>query len=223
MAVTVYISPNVAVVRALYGPLLDAAARQKPIRVQLADQAVRLLEGHAAGDPGLQMPVASWHPGRIGQRLDTLLSQPLDEADARLTVAREHGYADWAAVEALGDATSDAGFEAAVDALLSGDIGRLREFLAATPALVNQRSAFAHRAGLLHYLAANGVESWRQVTPSNADALAALLIETGADVNGETPIYGGARPLGLLVTSAHPHAAGVVDAVADRLRAAHAY
>jgi hypothetical protein len=58
-------------------------------------------------------------------------------------------------------------FEAAADAIVSGDLKGLRGLLAGNPDLVRQRSTREHRSTLVHYSSANGIESYRQKTPQN--------------------------------------------------------
>ncbi len=223
MGTAVYIGPEIAAVRALYAPLLSAAARAQPIRENLAAQAEWLLKAHGAGDAAVYFQIASWHPSLLGADANAVRGASFNLADARLTIAREYGYQDWTQVEREGANAPDPSFEDAVDAGLGGEDARLTALIAVSPDLVTRRSSYGHRASLLHYMAANGVESWRQVTPANAAAIVILLIRAGADVNAEAPIYGGARPLGLVVTSAHPRAAGNVDAMAAALSAAGAH
>jgi hypothetical protein len=223
MTPTVYVDPAVAAVRTLYGSLLSTAERARPIRDQLAAQAACLARAHAAGAAAVEFQIASWHPRWVGQRALAILAGVFDEADARLTIAREHGYGNWAHVDAEGAGQLDSMFEAAVDTALAGDVAGLRALLREAPDLVARRSRFAHGASLLHYMASNGVETWRQATPTNAAVIVDVLIEAGADVNAEAPIYGGARALGLVASSAHPKAAGVADAIVATLRAAGAH
>ena len=100
-------------------------------------------------------------------------------------------------------------FEAAVDAILSGDSARLKKLLRENPELVRARSTREHRSTLLHYVSANGVEDFRQKTPKNIVEITKLLLEAGADVNAESDAYGGrSTALGLTATSCHPDAAG---------------
>lgn len=109
-------------------------------------------------------------------------------------------------------------FEQAADAAVSGDFDRLREMLDEEPALVHARSPRPHRATLLHYCGANGVEEARQRTPGNAPAIAQLLLDRGADVNATCNLYrGGATTLGLLLSSVHPLRAGVRTALFEIL------
>jgi hypothetical protein len=213
-----YISPKIAAVRALYAPIELYAGRGMSIRDQLAAQSARLLEAQRARDPAARFQIACWHPDRVGPAEDERLEDPFTEEDARLTLAREHGFRHWRAVEVEGHSPPSAAFEDAVDAALSGDLASLTARLEAAPQLTRQRSDYGHRATLLHYLAANGVETWRQVVPRNADQIVTLLISAGADVEAVAPIYGGATTLELLLTSAHPAAAGLTDAMAAALR-----
>ena len=104
----------------------------------------------------------------------------------------------------------NAAFEAAVEAIIAGDLTTLSELLAANPELVKARSAKKHRATLLHYVSANGVEDERQRTPANAVDIARVLLASGSDIDA-TFLDGksGTTPLVSLVTSVHPHSAGV--------------
>lgn len=136
-------------------------------------------------------------------------------AGAQFLVARCHGFVGWPAfakhLEAIRRASSPVSqFEAAVDAIVGGDIEALRELLRSHPDLVRERSTREHRSTLLHYVSANGVEDFRQKTPKNIVEIATLLLEAGADVNAESDAYGGrSTTLNLTATSYHPEAAGV--------------
>lgn len=109
-------------------------------------------------------------------------------------------------------------FEAAVDAVVSGDVGALGSMLEAHPWLVRARSARSHRATLLHYVAANGVEDERQQTPPTAVEIARLLLDAGAEVDALADACGErCTTLSLLVSSVHPAAAGLQVALAETL------
>lgn len=101
-------------------------------------------------------------------------------------------------------------FEKAVDAVVSGDTETLQSLLEREPDLIRMRSFRAHRAMLIHYVAANGVEDERQSTPVNAVDVAHVLIDAGAEIDA-TFLDGGSgtTPLVSLVTSFHPHKSGV--------------
>ncbi len=109
-------------------------------------------------------------------------------------------------------------FERAADAIAAGDLDGLRDLLDEEPWLVRARSPRAHRAMLLHYCAANGVEEERQKTPPNAPAIMQLLLDRGADVDATCYMYhGGAETAGLMLTSVHPVRAGLRTALAEVL------
>ncbi|MBV9156187.1 MAG: hypothetical protein JO097_07980, partial [Acidobacteriaceae bacterium] len=59
-------------------------------------------------------------------------------------------------------------FEPAVDAVVTGDIPTLESLIHQHLDLARARSSRSHRATLLHYLGANGVEDERQKSPRNA-------------------------------------------------------
>lgn len=136
-------------------------------------------------------------------------------ADAQFFVAREHGFASWpkfaAHIAALGDhASATATFETAVDAIVAGDVERLREMLHRNPSLVRARSTRDHHSTLLHYVSANGIEDFRQKTPPNIVEITRVLLDAGADVNATSEAYGGgSTALGLAATSLHPQRANV--------------
>ena len=176
----------------------------------LAACSVRLLEGHQRRHPGAAPSIRCWCPDRIGWDHGAIYDAAFDLPMARQTMLREFGFDSWSDVESA--PSPDPSFEQTVDCLLEGEIADLRGLLGEAPALVTRRSHFGHRATLLHYAAANGVETWRQVTPHDLPARVALLLETGADPSLEAFMYGGSTFEHLLVTSAHPHAAGVVEA-----------
>jgi hypothetical protein len=109
-------------------------------------------------------------------------------------------------------------FELAVDAVVHGRIDELNALLADHPDLTVRRSAYGHRATLLHYTAANGVEIRRQVVPANAAEVVGALLDAGADPSAKLHAYGGAFDvLAMLKTSAHPHDPGVATEVEDAL------
>jgi len=128
-------------------------------------------------------------------------------ADAQFFVARQHGFASWPKfarhLEALARANSPVSiFEAAADALVSGDLASLEKLLSGNPGLTKARSTREHRSTLLHYVSANGVEGFRQKTPRIIVEITKLLLKAGADVNAESEGYGGgSTTLGLTATS----------------------
>jgi len=97
-------------------------------------------------------------------------------------------------------------FARAVRAIIHGDVPALQAELATGPGLIHARSGAVHRATLLHYCGANGVEAPRQRTPPNAPAIARLLLDRGAKVNATCNLYrGAATTLGLMLSSQDHH------------------
>ena len=103
-------------------------------------------------------------------------------------------------------------FETAADAVVEGRLTELQALLRDQPGLVTARSQREHHATLLHYVAANGVEQYRQKSPANAVDIATTLLEAGAEVDALADTYAGGTTettLNLLVSSVHPREAGV--------------
>ncbi|MGD1922938.1 MAG: hypothetical protein ACFB03_01940 [Paracoccaceae bacterium] len=208
----VYIANEVAAVCDLHPYLGTADFRALPIREQIAQQARTVHAGHKAGDRRIAMHVCSWWPDARHKAVDDVMRAEFTYADAALTMSHEYGFADWDAVEALGDLCSEASFESALDDVLAGDIEALDLRLTREPQLVTARSRYGHRSTLLHYVGANGVESHRQRMPMNAPDVARVLLSHGASIAAKANMYGGGQtPYALASTSAHPHGAGIAE------------
>jgi hypothetical protein len=145
-------------------------------------------------------------------------------ADAQHLIAEAHGYESWGAFaqyveDAEGKRPRD-DFELAADAVVNGDLATLESLVRKNPALIRARSRRVHRATLLHYVAANGVEDFRQKTPKNAVEIARFLLASGSEVDAVAETYGGGHwqtTMNLLVSSAHPAGAGLMPALVDVL------
>jgi hypothetical protein len=204
-----------------------------------AAQADTLLAAWRAGEPWALELFHHRHPRFLDEKIpwlskrlsqDEIRSAALTEADARLAVARWYDFLDWPAVEAFAAATRDAEsaaarFEATVDAVVGGDLAALATQLEADSELVRARSTRVthfdppiHRATLLHYVAANGVEGYRQKTPANAVEVARRLLGAGAQPDALADLYGGrCTTMSLLVSSSHPAEAGLQVALVEVL------
>jgi len=161
-------------------------------------------------------PQSSWPGG---------LTPDYKAGDAREIIVRNHLFESWdrfaGFARQLQDASSPvARFERAVDAVIAGDAAWLERALRDHPDLLRARSPRTHHSMLLHYVGANGVESWRQRTPNNAVQIAEILLNAGAEVDATADMYhGGCTTLGLVATSIHPTLAGVVQPLIDVLLA----
>jgi len=74
--------------------------------------------------------------------------------------------------------------------VVGGELSSLERLLARHPELVRARSTRDHHATLLHYVAANGHEGFRQRTPRNAVEIARLLLTKGAAPDALADMYG---------------------------------
>jgi hypothetical protein len=138
-------------------------------------------------------------------------------ADAQFVIARRYGFESWPKfakhLEALARKNSSVSrFEAAADAIVTGDAAALERLLREDPRLIHARSSREHGATLLHYVSANGVENFRQKTPPNIVEIAKLLLDAGAEIDADANVYGGgSTTFGLSATSVYPQQAGVQD------------
>jgi len=204
-----------------------------------AAQAGELLEAWRAGDAHAVELVKQKHP-RFRDEAIPWLPRPVSEAevratpfgrsDAETTVARCYDFRDWEALAEYVESVSHrdspvARFERAVEAVVDGDAAMLRNLLREDADLARARSTRVthfdppvHRATLLHYMAANGVENHRQRTPPNAVEITNVLLEAGADPDALADLYGGqCSVMSMLVSSGPPAEAGVQVALIDAL------
>ena len=203
-------------------------------------QAEALLDAFRAGEESAVQLVWHQHPRFLDAEYtwkprDLSESEARDAAlsidDARLAVARAYDFQSWETLVEFVAVASDprsnvARFESAVDAVITGDLPTLTALLRSAPELVRARSTRVtdldpplHRATLVHYLSANGVEGYRQRTPKNAVEVARLLLEAGADPDAPAGFYGdeNTRTMYLLVSSTPPAEAGLQVALVDIL------
>jgi hypothetical protein len=195
-------------------------------------QATDLLKAYRSGEREAMYAVRQLHP-RLRGRAHTndrndvtdaeIRRAGVTPADAQRVVARWYGFESWQELEEYTAAVNreDSSvwqFESAVEAIISGDVTTLKQLLRRNPDLVRARSTREHHATLLHYVAANGVEGYRQKTPKNAVRIAEILLQAGAEVDADLdygsmrnlyPERQGSTTLGMAATSVHPAVAGV--------------
>jgi ankyrin repeat protein len=190
---------------------------------QSRKQAKDLVKAFKAGDPQALDHIRWNHPRFRGLTDSEIRKRKFLLADAQLVIARMHYFDSWPKllrhIETLEKKDPRViRFEEAADAIIAGDVPRLRALLRDHPELIHERSTRGHHAPLLHFISANGVEGYRQITPPNIVEVAKVLLDAGADVEAESEAYGGgSKTLGLVATSAHPRLAGVQIALIDLL------
>jgi hypothetical protein len=207
----------------------EAVPFRSPLRAY-EQQAESLLAGHRAADPAALDLFHRRHPRFLDEKIKWLpKSLPDSEIrdatlsldDARLTTARYYDFRDWVSLTAYVEAVAQEGavfeFESAVEAVVTGGLGALQDALRRNAALVQARSARVccfdppvHRATLLHYVAANGVEGYHQKTPPNLVEIARSLLQAGAEPDALADMYGApCTTMSMLVSSSHPAKAGL--------------
>jgi ankyrin repeat protein len=203
------------------------------------EQAAGLLAAWRAGDADAVQVVRQKHPRFLDARIPWLPKRlsdsevravALELPDAQLTLARWYDFENWSRLAEHVEAVARDGspvemFESAVEAVINGDTAALAPFLRAHPDLVRARSTRVtpfdppvHRATLLHYVAANGVEGYRQRTPPAAVDVTRLLLQSGAEVDALAHMYGGrCTTMNMLVSSTPPAEAGLQVALVETL------
>ena len=199
-----------------------------PSLEQYKKQAKELLQAFRSAEMDAMHRVRRNHPRFRKLAEAEFRSAPFALADAQWVIAREHGLESWSKfthyMQDLARKDSPISiFESAADAVVAGDLDTLARLLREGPSLIRARSAREHQSTLLHYIAANGIEDFRQKTPKNVVAVARMLLEAGAEVDAENHDYsGGGTALGLVATSYHPARAGVQIELLETLLAAGA-
>ncbi len=207
--------------------------RSVPFRSPLSayeQQAEGLLAAHRAADPAAIDLFHRKHPRFLDEKIkwrpkfiapSEIRDAALSLDDARLAIARTYDFLDWSSLATSVEAVSRDGpvfeFEAAVEAVVNGELAALEDALRRDPALVRARSSRVccfdppvHRATLLHYVAANGVEAYRQKTAPNAVEIARTLLQAGAEPDALADMYGAeCTTMSMLVSSSHPAEAGL--------------
>lgn len=210
-----YVSPHVAWMRELDERFVHAASTT--VAGELEARAHAVLHAQAAGHPAVDVLIANFLPELRERVAEGEPPAPLDLEQARRATLREHGFEGAAPPPQL---RHDPHFAAALALTLHGRVGALRALLRRDAGLARARSAYGHRATLLHHLAANAVEIRHQVVHDRAPKVAVVLLEAGADVAATARAYGGEHTtLALLLTSEHPRTAGIAADLAHVLRA----
>jgi hypothetical protein len=202
--------PLLQAAAALVCSLPAGASAGVPLRAVLEHQVRAVIAAHRAGSAALAALRATYAIAASEPEL------PLETA--RDLVAREHRFASWEAALERGDEQVLRAFEAALDALVEGDVPSLTSLLRAHPDLARARSTYAHRATLLHHVGFNGVEHARQGgAPSNAPEVARVLLAAGAEPDATCEIYSSDTTMTLAASSSWVAEAGVQVGIVEAL------
>ena len=145
--------------------LPDVRTKKLTVLEVLEGEARAVLAAHREGRPAAALIIRStrrnvpaWRQGKSPDETDAMiLASELALDEVRRAIARWHGFVEWSDVQGS-EHVVDPHFEAACDAIVLGDADALQELLDRDPSLARARSSFAHRATLLHHVAANGIE-----------------------------------------------------------------
>jgi len=183
---------------------------------QYQQQAKALYEAYVAGDKAAMRFMKERHREWWNLSEAEYRAITVTPADAKDVIAWFYSFNSWSDLAAWVEVVTQAGspaaqFEAAVDAIVSGDISALQTLLHINPSLISARSLRSHHSTLLHYTGTNGVEGYRQKYPLNAIEVLKFLLAAGAEVEAKAAMYGGgSTTFGLLATSIHPAKAGIM-------------
>ncbi len=207
----VYICSDVLKIREIHSDTISDLAQFAETFEIINAMSIDLYRQYAQGYPPSIIELKNWHPDCIGKDYQHIMDLELSQEDIQYAQARQFGYKSWQ--EVIEKSTSiNYNFEKAVDHLIMGELKQLKELLINFPNLLQSRSNYNHEASLIHYIAANGVECYRQITPINIVEATQLLLDMGASQHGQHNIYGGNCTLiDLIKTSAHPNEAGVAE------------
>lgn len=219
MQAKVYIHDQVKKVYQLHQQSIENMDADTTIQEQIIRFSNNLMSAWQTKNPACIAQINNWHPDYIGKDATFIFAADFQLSDAQLAIAKDCGFQNMEQVNQHPSITFHLAFEQAVDTLLNGDLDSLKQQIAKNPTLLADRSKYGHQATLLHYAGSNGIEMWRQKTPYNLPDIVQFLLEVGADKTATMSVYGGQFTTWELVsTSAHPKAAGIVEALGKLLR-----
>jgi hypothetical protein len=214
----IYQPDIVIAVQQLHQDILERRLSYPSVFHELRNYAINLQGQYQAGNPAVTIEISNHFPPLIAASPKEIFYVEMEPDDFELTIAKAYGFNTWEDVKAMSETAHDPAFEMAVDILLTGQIDVLGDHLKQYPHLIHQRSVYGHRAGLIHYLGANGVEIWRQIVPDNVEDILRFLVLQGADPDMTANLYGVNNLLALLTSSDHAWKAGVAKTTIQRLK-----
>lgn len=186
----------------------DSYRTVKDLIILLADNLYNHLKNR---DPKAIKIIETFLPEYHKKVVSEIPNAGLGREDCQMAIAKEYGFSNWENALSESDQPFDKSFERAIDLLVNGRQTELQSLLEKNPEVLQQHSPFWHSAGLIHYIASNGVEIWRQCVPDNLVDITSMLIDYGANPQMPNNIYGGSNLINLIETSSHPHKAGIAN------------
>src|SRR5579872_2171614 len=171
-------------------------------------QARELFAAYKEGDAVARELIDGLHPRLSKWPHGQYPYAPVTPADIQLAVAIWYYFESWQHLEDWVEEAGSPGsrvssFEAATEAIRSGDASTLKALLRLYPSLIRHRSMRRHHATLLHYIGANGIEHQERY-PANAVEMLDILLSAGAAIDAKADVYGGGdTTLGMVATSIH--------------------
>jgi len=216
--IKVYVPEIVVQLKDFYADYLEDLGSYPSIYIHLKVLAQRLNEGVQEKEKSVLTEISNYHKDYLGKK-ELIDPKEFTLEDCQQTIANEYGFPDWLTLAQQTQKPYNLNFEHAVSLLLSGNLTSLTELITDKPQLLQTRSQYGHQATLLNYAGSNGVEFWRQQVPSNLPEITRFLINAGADKSATMKVYGGHyNTYELVVTSAHPEAAGLMEEMKEALQ-----
>lgn len=214
----VYQAPIIKSLLSFYGDTLHPRSNYF-IHQHLSLISIKMYEGLVRKEECLYTQINNYNPNFIGNPISELKEREFSLEECQHTISNEYGFKSWEAVLRLEKVRYNSLFENCVDAIISGDKALLQSNLEFAPSMIHTQSQYGHGATLLHYVASNGIELWRQQVPYNLAEITKMLVEYGAKKDAKMNVYGGEfTPLELLTSSAHPYAAGIAESIIRELQ-----
>ncbi len=207
----------------LHNEILNHPAHYSTVKEQLILIADNLYFNLKKRNPIALKVIETFHPEYHDRISSEIPNAGLGREDCQLVIAKEYGYQNWEAALSESDLPFDKNLEQAIDFLVSGKKEELNKLIKENPDVLDQHSPYWHSAGLIHYIASNGVEIWRQSVPENLVEITDMLLQLGANPNMPNNIYGGSNLINLIETSSHPHQVGIAQDLIKMVKSSQHY
>ncbi len=155
---------------------MSRALPPRPNLEQLSRQAKELRKAHQARDPEAARRIREHLPRLAGAPNETIFAAPLTLAEAQLALAREYGLPSWVRLRKHAQMLSQS--ETLKEAITRNDLARVKEMIAANPALLHAPIGYGGDGPLTWAAECRG-----GATPPAPERLAIARFLIGAEVN----------------------------------------